>query len=164
MIRRQKHVTSMETKEKSFKASEAELSDFLADWEAGTLPKGDWTHAAHIAVAACYTWNQTPAEALPLLRERISAFTVASGGQNTADAGYHESLTYFWAQVVGSFVQSRKPGTRLATVNASVERFGGARDLPNSFYTHDVVRNGVARRGWVAPERQAEYAEFRAGL
>ncbi|MBY0507248.1 MAG: hypothetical protein K2X03_25255 [Bryobacteraceae bacterium] len=147
-----------------FRSSEAELSAFLAAWEELILPKEEWTHAAHIAVAACYTWERTPAEALPLLRERIRAFNVATGGQNTADAGYHETLTCFWAEVVGSFVLSQKPGERLAAVNAAVARFGAARDLPKSFYTHDVVRNATARREWVPPERPAELAQFLRGL
>ena len=88
------------TESNHFLSSEEELDDFLTAWEAGTLPKAEFTHAAHVAVAVCYTWTRTPAEALPWLRERISAFNAAVGGQNTADAGYHETLTRFWAEVV----------------------------------------------------------------
>jgi len=36
-----------------------------------------------------------------------------------------------------------------------------SRNLPKTFYTHDVIRDVVARREWVHPERQAEFAAFR---
>jgi hypothetical protein len=164
MNRRTRIDMTIETKANRFLASETELTIFLAAWEACTLPKPEWTHAAHVAAAACYTWERTPPEALPRLRQRIRTFNEASGGQNTEDAGYHETLTHFWAEVVGSFVASRRSGNRLDAVRAAVERFGSARDLPQTYYTHDLVRDRVARRQWVPPERQAEFAEFLLSL
>ena len=155
---------TIETKAAWFLDSETELTAFLTAWEACTLPKAEWTHAAHVTAAACYTFTRTPAEALPLLRQRIRNFNEATGGQNTEDAGYHETLTQFWAEVVGSFVAARRSDTRLDAVRAAVERFGFSRDLPKTYYTHDIVRDRVARREWVAPERQAEFAAFLVSL
>ena len=48
---------TIETKAIAFMGSETELDTFLLAWEAGTLLKADWTHAAHVVVAAAYTWN-----------------------------------------------------------------------------------------------------------
>ena len=150
----------METKANDFLASETDLLTFLDAWEACTLAKEAWTHAAHVAAAASYTWQRPPAEALPLLRERIRAFNEATGGQNTEDAGYHETLTHFWTEVIGHFVTARRGGTRLEAVQAAVAQFGSRSDLPKTYYTHDVVRNTIARREWVAPERLAEFTDF----
>ncbi len=163
MNRRCDHQMTMETKVPSFLESENELAAFLAAWESGTLPKEAFTHAAHVAVAACYTWQRTPREALPLLRERIRAFNEAVGGKNTEDAGYHETLTHFWAEVVGQFVAGR-PSTRLEAVRQAVERFGPTRDLFKTYYTHDVVKDRVARREWVAPERMSDFQNLLAGF
>lgn len=146
----------METNENQFLDSESKLVALLAAFEAGTLPKAEWTHAAHVAAAAYYTWERTPLEALPLLRERIRAFNEAVGGQNTEDAGYHETLTRFWAEVVGRFVAAHRDRTRLEATRAAVERFGSARDLPKLYYDHDVVRDRVARREWVPPVRKID--------
>ena len=148
----------------SFLNSEDELRAFLADWEARTLPKVQWTHEAHVAVAACYTFQQTPAETLPWLRERIRAYNLATGGQNTADAGYHETLTRFWAEVVGHFVAGKRGEPRVMAVRLAVERFGPERDLFRRFYAHDVVRNQTARREWVEPENEGAFTEYLAGL
>jgi hypothetical protein len=150
---------TMETKANGFLASETDLTDFLDAWESGTLAKEAWTHAAHVAAAASYTWQRSPAEALPLLRARIRAFNEATGGQNTEDAGYHETLTHFWTEAVGHFVAVRRGGTRLEAVQAAVTRFGSRSDLPRTYYTHDVVRNKVARHQWVPPERLNEFMD-----
>ncbi len=144
----------METKPNRFLDSERELAVFLAAWESGTLPKAEFTHAAHVAVAACYTWQRSPSEALPLLRQRIRAFNEAVGGQNTADAGYHETLTRFWAEVVGQFGATRPAGSRIEAVRAAVTQFGSARDLPKTYYSHDLVQDPVARREWVPPDKK----------
>jgi len=153
-----------ETKVIWFLESETKLDAFLRAWETGILPKEEWTHAAHVAAAACYTWPRSPREALPLLRERIRTYNEATGGQNTVDGGYHETLTHFWTEAVGCFVAGRRNGTRLDAVRDSVRCFGRASDLPQRYYTHDVVRNQVARREWVPPERADEFARFCAGL
>ena len=139
------------TKDPPYLSSEAALDAFLTAWEQCTLPKVQWTHAAHVTAAACYTWQRTPLEALPLLRHRIRTFNEATGGVNTADAGYHETLTRFWAEVVGAFIATRREGTRLNAVREAVDRFGTARDLVKTHYAHDVVRDPVARREWVRP-------------
>lgn len=148
----------MESNAQSFLDSETKLTAFLAEFEAGTLPKAAWTHAAHVAAAACYTWERSPLEALPELRRRIRSFNEAVGGQNTDEAGYHETLTRFWAEVVGSFVAARRGGTRLEATRAAVQRFGAASDLPKRYYDHDVVRDRMARREWVPPSRPIEEA------
>jgi hypothetical protein len=155
---------TIETKANRFLTSESELATFLAAWEAGTLPKVAWTHAAHVAAAAAYTWRSTPAEALPLLRLRIRTYNEATGGRNTDDSGYHETLTRFWTEVVGRFVTAHQRTSRLDAVRAAVERFGGDRELPQTYYTHDLVRDKVARREWVPPQKLAEFTAFCAGL
>jgi hypothetical protein len=144
----------------SFLTSESELRAFLTAWETCTLPEDQWNHAAHVAAAAAYAWEHSPDAALPLLRARISAFNVASGGQNTADAGYHETLTRFWTLVVGSFVAIHRAGPRIDAVRAAVEHFGTARDLPRTYYTHDIVRDQVARRQWVPPQKLNEFTSL----
>ena len=144
---------TIETKANRFLGSESELAAFLVGWESGTLPKAEFTHAAHVAVAACYTWQRSPLEALPLLRQRIRALNEAVGGRNTVDAGYHETLTRFWAEVVGQFVAARPAGSRIEAVRAAVAQFGSARDLPKSYYSQDLVQDPVARREWVPPHK-----------
>ena len=58
-----------------------------------TLPKAEWTHAAHFAAALWlmrYRPDLAPASAMPGL---IRAFNEAVGGVNSDTAGYHETIT-----------------------------------------------------------------------
>ena len=94
----------METKERktyAFLLSAAALDDFLAAWEAGTLPHSQWTHAAHVAVAACYAFDLTPADALLRTRRGIIHFNNCVGTPNTDTRGYHETLTRLWSGITG---------------------------------------------------------------
>ncbi len=76
--------------------TESELDEFISQFLAGTLPKSAWTHAAHVAVTAAWT-RENPATALDRLRAAIPRYNEATGGQNTEDSGYHETLTCFGA-------------------------------------------------------------------
>lgn len=141
------------TKALSFARSESALDEFLAAWEAGTLPKEEWTHAAHVAVAACYAFDLNPAEALSRTRRGIIHFNESAGTANTDSSGYHETLTRLWSDIIGDFVRGASCPSRFAAVLAAVERFGEDRFRHRLYYSFDVVADVNARRRWVPPDR-----------
>jgi len=131
------------------------LDRFVAAWEAGELGHGEWTHGAHVAVAACYAYEYPPETAFRRMRDGIVHFNECCGTPNTEHSGYHESLTRLWAGLVGGFVQSRGFGSRFEAARAAVEQFGEDRDRHRLYYSFDVVRDKRARREWVPPDRGA---------
>jgi hypothetical protein len=135
-----------------FLASDSALRAFVQLWEARTLPKSAWTHAAHVAVCAFYTAEFSPAEALCRMREGIPLYNLAVGGQNTEDGGYHETLTCLWAKIVADFIAAKQFRTPFEAVQATVHRYGEDRKLHESFYSYNVVANRLARRQWVPPD------------
>jgi hypothetical protein len=135
----------------AFLESPSALTDFVRQWEAHTLPKVQWTHAAHVAVCAFYTAEFGHAEALRRMRHGIPLYNVAVGGLNTEDSGYHETLTCLWARIVNDFLAGRAFPTAFAAVEAAVQRYGQQRKLHEAFYTFDVVADRRARREWVPP-------------
>ena len=138
-------------------ADEAALDTFLAAWHSGTLPKTDWTHAAHVAVCAARAWDGgTVDEVFLAMKRGIVAYNVAVGTANTATSGYHETLTRFWAGVVVAHLRAVAPPSRLAAVRSAVEAFGAARGLHAAHYSFDVVADRRARAEWVAPDRTPE--------
>lgn len=136
-----------------FLACESALRDFVAQWESHTLPKEQWTHGAHVGVCAYYTVQHGPAEALRRMRAGIPSYNLAVGGQNTADAGYHETLTCLWAQIVADFIAAHPSATPFEAVEATVLRYGQERKLHETFYTFNVVADRRARREWVPPDK-----------
>jgi hypothetical protein len=138
---RKEHLASAET-----------LDRFLQSFEDRTLPKSEFTHGAHLTVAAVYLFDSDAATVLPLMRDRISAFNVAVGGANTSTAGYHETLTRFWLLVVQHHLRSVRPATCLEAARQALAAFGEERALHTRYYSGDVVKDSAARREWRSPD------------
>ncbi len=136
-----------------FLASDSSLREFVSQWETRTLPKAQWTHAAHVGVCAFYTATLGPAEALRRMREGIPLYNDACGTKNTEDSGYHETLTCLWAQIVADFITAHPFPTPFAAVEATVLRYGQERKLHETFYTFNVVADRRARREWIPPDK-----------
>lgn len=109
-------------------------------------------------MATCYVMRYGRDEALARARERIARYNEAQGGKNTADAGYHETLTVFWINRVADAIPAG--ASRLNAVKFVVEMLGSRRDLWREYYTFDLVKSREARAKYVAPDRSA--AEFSA--
>ena len=135
-----------------FLASDSSLRAFIRQWEERTLPKVEWTHAAHVVVCAFYAAEHDPTEALQRMREGIPLYNLAVGGQNTEDSGYHETLTCFWAHIIRDFIVSAQFPTSFVAAEATVLRYGQERKLHTSYYSYDVVANRLARRQWIPPD------------
>jgi hypothetical protein len=140
----------------SFTANEQALEQFIDEWERGTLPKQRWTHGAHVGVAAYFAFEYPADVLLRVMRLGIRHYNLASGGANTEDHGYHETLTRFWAGEVGEFVRGGEFGSRLEAVQAALARFGDRSDYFKAVYSFDVVGHREARHSWVAPDRSGQ--------
>lgn len=134
--------------------SESELQRFADAWKAGRLPKAEWTHAAHVAMAAYFAFDHAADATFAIMKAGILHHNTSVGTPNTEDNGYHETLTRFWAGEIGAFVRSGRFPLRLEAVRAAVAEFGGDRERFRRFYSFDVVRDRRARREWLAPDRE----------
>lgn len=133
-----------------FLSSEAALDELLAGFEAGTWPGAQWTHAAHLAMGACYILAYD--DALDRMRLAIPRYNISQGGKNTEDSGYHETLTCFWHIVIRKFIGTLPPALdRLAVARAVVGEFASKRDLFRDYYDFDVVKSREARAKWIPP-------------
>src|SRR5262249_36167166 len=147
-------IENNETSEPGFLRSEAELSRFLAQWRAGTLPKSEWTHAAHVAVAACHLFDRPQDQALEEIRSGIIHYNASVGTANTDHSGYHETLTRFWTGLIADWLGTVTVSSRLALVRAAIRRFGGDSALFRSYYSFHVLKHIRAPREWNAPARR----------
>ena len=138
----------------TFLESEMLLQGFVEAWKAGKLPKAEWTHAAHVAMAAYFAFDHAAAATFAIMKAGILHHNTSVGTPNTEDNGYHETLTRFWSSEIGEFVRAGRYSSRLEAVRAAVSAFGSDRDRFRRFYTFDVVRDRRARREWIAPDRE----------
>jgi hypothetical protein len=128
--------------------TEAEIDAFLAAFEDGTLPKARWTHAAHILTGACYVHALGEEAAIARMRERVSAYNVAVGGQNTAASGYHETVTVFWMKLL-----ALRPGqaSRADFAHQAVADLARIRNPYAEFYDFNILTSEEARGEWIEP-------------
>jgi flavin reductase (DIM6/NTAB) family NADH-FMN oxidoreductase RutF len=138
----------------TFLSSRSAFEAFIRSWEFGRLPKAEWNHAAHVAVCAYYA-IECPEDAYKRTSEGIRRYNEATGVPNTAESGFHETLTRFWVAVVKKFLESHSDSWKGAV--DAVEVLGEERDLHHLYYSFDVVRDATARRTWVAPDLNGPY-------
>jgi hypothetical protein len=132
--------------------SERQLQRFVEAWKAGKLPKPEWTHAAHVAMAAYFAFDHAAEATFAIMKAGILHHNTSVGTPNTEDNGYHETLTRFWSSEIGEFVRAGRYTSRWEAARAAVSAFGADRERFRRFYSFDVVRDRRARREWVAPD------------
>jgi hypothetical protein len=134
--------------------SEESLDAFLQGFETGAWPHSAWTHTSHIIMAGCYLLAYSEAEATERIRQGIRRYNESEGNVNTADSGYHETLTIFWIQTIRAWLVEQPAGrSRLDVIRRLAEKFGPRRDLYKDYYSFDVLRSREARAQWIAPDR-----------
>ena len=131
--------------------TEVEIDEFIAAFEAGTLPKVRWTHGAHLLTGACYVHALGETAALDKMRTCVRRYNEAVGGKNTDTSGYHETITVAWIKLLARLLRESAPITREAFAQLAVERFESDRGIFRRHYDFDVVNSVEARRQWVPP-------------
>jgi hypothetical protein len=130
-----------------------DAEDLAARFEALTLRKAEWTHLAHLAVGMWHVDRYGPEDALTRLRAGIRRLNESLGGQNTATAGYHETITAAYVRLLSAFLEACPPGLawsdRVARLFASplVEK-----DVLFRAYSRERLFSMEARASWVEPD------------
>jgi hypothetical protein len=134
--------------------TEAEIDAFLHAFESCTLPKSEWTHAAHIFTGACLVHTLGETAAIDHMRRALRRFNESVGGQNTPTSGYHETVTVLWIKLLAAFHRDTAPTSRAAFAARAVAHFAEQRDLLARFYDFDLVASTEARQRWIPPTLQ----------
>ena len=133
-----------------------EVTRLVERFEDRTLPKAEWTHAAHLAVGLWYASRLSFEEALDAVRTGIQRVNATHGVPTTPAGGYHETITGLYMRLICRYVASEETeagGDWAVRVNRLLRRYG-AKDLPLRYYTRERLMSGEARSGWVEPDLQ----------
>ncbi len=132
-------------------STEFEIDDLLTRFENQTLAHEEWTHSAHLAMAALAVLNHGD-QALDYIRTHIKRLNTAQGVVDTPTRGYHETLTVAWIAVVRAELKTiSEEDTRQKKVNAVVEAFQDKTILLR-YYSRDLIMSLEARHGFVEPD------------
>lgn len=132
--------------------TDAEIKALTARFLDRTLPKQDWTHTAHFAVALCLLADDS-IDAFAVMPSEIRAYNEATGVKNTDQEGYHETITraslLAARDILTSMVRSPSLVVALKTIiNGSY----GRSDWLLTHWSRDRLFSIEARRNWVAPD------------
>lgn len=118
-----------------------------------TLPKPQWTHAAHFA-AAIWILTRPDMDAARDMPGLIRAYNAATGVANTDTEGYHETITQASLRAARHWLAER-PHAPLSRVLADLLASDhGRSDWLLRYWSRDVLFSVQARRAWVDPNLQ----------
>lgn len=130
-----------------------DITTFIKKFEDESLPKEQWTHEAHLATGLYYVYTYGKEQALERIRINIKKYNVATGGENTATTGYHETITVFWIWVMDTFIKKESSSLSLRELLIQLlQSEYAAAHFPFQFYTKDYLLSAVARKIFIEPD------------
>ncbi|MDN5205110.1 hypothetical protein QQ008_27230 [Fulvivirgaceae bacterium BMA10] len=130
-----------------------EVKLMIQSFEDGTYPKEAWTHRAHFIMALWYTYHEPIHKAKKLIKEGIKNYNVRVGGKNTDDAGYHETITELYIQII---VQYQLSFTTDYNFEILLEGLDNQvfldKEFPFNYYQKHRLMSKEARKRWVVPD------------
>jgi hypothetical protein len=116
-----------------------------------SLPKSEWTHAAHFA-AAFWLLQHPRLQARRDMPELIRSYNVATGVANTDSGGYHETITLASLRAAGAWLAARPDVALHQALSELLVSEYGRSDWLLAYWSRSVLFSVRARRGWVEPD------------
>lgn len=120
--------------------------EFLAAFEATTLPRPEWTHQAHVRMAWLYLTRLPFAEAVQKARAGIRGYNAAQGNH----IGYHDTVTVAFVRLIASRLAAGEGFVAFLERNADLLD----RQCPPLLrhYSRAKLESAEARAGFVEPD------------
>jgi len=116
-----------------------------------SLPKAEWTHAAHFA-AAFWLLRRAAGDAMRDMPGLIRDYNEACGVANTDTSGYHETITIASLRAATAWLRERPEAPLHATLAEFLAAEHGRSDWLLRYWSKAVLFSVTARRAWVAPD------------
>lgn len=118
-----------------------------------TLPKAEWTHAAHFA-AAFWLITRDGADPEAQMPGLIRAYNAATGGVNSDTEGYHETITLASLRAARAVLAARPHASLSQALGDLMAGPLGRSDWLLAHWSKDRLFSVAARRAWVEPDLQ----------
>jgi hypothetical protein len=131
--------------------SDAEIDHIGSGLLKRTLPKAEWTHAAHFA-AAFWLLRRNDMNALRDMPRLIRAYNESTGVPNTDSGGYHETITLASLRASRAWLLERPAMPLHAVLNEMLASEYGRSDWLLGYWSRPVLFSVMARRAWIDPD------------
>jgi len=119
-----------------------------------TLPKAEWTHAAHFAAALWLLACRPEINVQEAMPGMIRAYNQATGTANTDTSGYHETITMASLRAARAFLAEHASLRLHAVCNELMGSPLGKSDWLLAYWSRECLFSVEARRTWVEPDLQ----------
>jgi hypothetical protein len=118
-----------------------------------TLPKPQWTHAAHFAAAL---WLLTRPDGDPFrdMPGLIRAYNEATGVANTDTEGYHETITQASLSAARAHLAACRGASLSQALASLLAGPFGRSDWLLAYWSRSLLFSPAARRAWIEPDLQ----------
>jgi len=116
-----------------------------------SLPKAEWTHAAHFA-AAFWLLRRPDLHAMRVMPGLIRAYNEATGVPNTNTSGYHETITLGSLRTARAWLAARTERALHEALEELLASEYGRSDWLLGFWSRPLLFSVAARTTWVEPD------------
>jgi hypothetical protein len=134
--------------------SEGEFQLFVERFESGSIPKTEWHHAEHVAVAFWYLAHLDEEAAIAKIRQGIKNLNSKHGVPQTLDGGYHETWTVFFAKILRRHIdkESGQHYSLIERMHSSIGFLKNFREVTRQYYSRELITSWEARTSWKDPD------------
>src|SRR6476661_640230 len=133
-------------------ASEAEIIRVGEEFLACTLPRLEWTHAAHFAAALWLMRYRTDLNAARDMPGMIRAYNESAGRVNDDSGGYHETITQASLRALRGVLDVNPDTPIYQLVNALMASSLGNPNWLLEYWSRDRLMSVEARRQLSEPD------------
>lgn len=120
-----------------------------------SLPRAEWTHAAHFAAALWLMRYRTDLDAPAAMPGMIRAYNESVGRVNDEGGGYHETITLASLRALKGVLDANPPGMPVfEIVNALMASGLGNPNWLLDYWSQPRLMSVEARLGWLEPDRK----------
>jgi len=120
-----------------------------------SLPKAEWTHAAHFAVTLWLLRHRPDTALEARMPSFIRAYNEATGVRNTETSGYHETITLASITAARAFLGRHPTAQPLHEIMDRLMNSPlGRSDWPLAYWSRERLFSAKARRCWIDPDLQ----------
>ena len=118
-----------------------------------TLPKADWTHAAHFAAAVWLLRYRPDLTTASAIKGLISAYNEATGTPNTDTGGYHHTITLASMRAASAHLAGYPETASLHRIlDALLASPLRHPDWLLDYWRRETLFSVAARRDWTPPD------------
>lgn len=133
--------------------SDADIARIGAGVIDRTLPKPEWTHAAHFA-CALWVLTRPHLDAAADMPGLIRAYNEATGVPNTDAEGYHETITQASLRAARAHLAAAPHAPLSERLDSLLAGPCGRSDWLLAYWSRALLFSAGARRSWTPPDLQ----------